>query len=140
MKPIDLNKVPAQDWLTLRLDQLDTPYQAILSGDVTFDQMEAFCGAIRYTLFEFSANVRRSPGRFTDTARTLITVADHVIKCARASRLGKSQEPKWNLVINSILSHRKQFETLIQESARAEKKMAAARRRETQRIADLVGA
>ena len=137
MKPIDLNLLPAQDWLTLRLDRLNTPYHAILAGEVDLDQMEAFCGAIRFTLFEFGANARRYPGRFAETVRVLITITDQVLEAAHEGRAGKPDQPKWTRVIDSITTHREQLRGRLQESTRAQKAIEINRKRETQRIAAL---
>lgn len=132
MKLIDLDSLPAQDWLMLRLDELNPPYRAILNGDVTVDQLEAYCGAIRFALFEFGAHTGRCPGRFTETARTLITATEQVLKTAVAAASGSHERnPKWQLVTKSISRHGQQLEQRLRESLMAEKK----RKRQTDRIA-----
>ena len=128
MKPIDFDSLPAQDWLMLRLDEVNAPYSALLAGEFTVDQLEGYCGAIRFALFEFGAHTRRSPGRFTETARALITATEQVLKAASRTPV---VDPKWDLVTQSISSHHAQFLQCLKESLQAQKK----RKKETARVA-----
>lgn len=134
MKLFDLDSLPPQDRLMLRLYDVNAAYEAILSEAPTVQRLESFCGAIRYALFEFSASSRRTPGRFTASARALMTIADQVIKVGQAARPRRAPDPKWTLVLTSIGNHRRQFEAALEASLAAEKKQARDWREATKRV------
>lgn len=136
MKRYNFNLLPSQDWLSLRLYDLEDPYRAILSGEVTIAALEDFCGAIRFALFEFGALTRRTPGLFSGTAGVLIRLADQVLAAAAKVRHSPHRaDPKWKLVLASIARHRQGLEATLKESKEAERQLARERRRLAPRLA-----
>ncbi len=126
LTPVELDARSAQESLALRLRNVEHPYRLILAGNADLDTLKAYCGAVRFALYEYDAYSNRTPGRFDDAAEVLIQATTQVLVVAKSlNRAHGERGAKFSHVINAITHHRDDLKTSLERSRKQQREADA---------------